>query len=204
MATVTNEPDATVSERNSRTETNGNGIRGKIRNRAHDMHGRAGPRDETTNSTDPSDSVPLSVPARSRTQRDVAGWLRGLGSRLHDCSVYEGRPASIRDVVRYTAAGGWIPGDQPWYWESPGYVWGVLLAVPGVVVLNTAAWVIHKMGRAAVVGLIYLMFWYFALLPPNLSWTAHSWNVFWLEFYTALAVLSLAMVLASRKSVTAT
>lgn len=204
MATVTNEPVATGSERKGRAETNGNGIRGKIRNRAHDMHGRAGPRDETVISADPSVPSARSAPARPRTQRDVAGWLRGLGTRLHGCSPYADKPASIRDVVHYTAAGGWVPGDHPWYVESPGYAWGVLLAIPGVVVLNAAAWVIHKMGRAVVVGLALLVFWHFALLPPDLSWTAHSWRMFFFELYAVLIMLSLAMVLGSRKSVTNT
>lgn len=79
----------------------------------------------------------------------VGSWLAVLGRRLRDCSPYADRPASVRDVVDYTRAGGWVPGDHPLWVELPGYVYGWLVAVPVTVTLYAVAWVLQRPSRLA-------------------------------------------------------
>lgn len=130
---------------------------GKIRNRAS-ARADACPRDGATGSDSPSIPLPLSATPRMRTLRDgLWGWLRGVGARLHASSPYTGRPESIRDVVRYTLAGGWIPGEQAWWKEAPGYVYGFLIAIPAAIVGNTMLWITHRMSRVFIAALIYAL-----------------------------------------------
>lgn len=79
----------------------------------------------------------------------LGSWLAVLGRRLRGCSPYADRPASIRDVVDYTRAGGWVPGEHPWWVEAPGYVYGALVAVPVTVALYAVAWVLQRPSRLA-------------------------------------------------------
>lgn len=125
---------------------------GKIRNRAS-ARADACPRDGATGSDSPSIPLGLSATPRMRTLRDgLWGWLRGVGARLHASSPYTGRPESIRDVVRYTLAGGWIPGEHPWWVEAPGYLYGFLIAIPAAIVGNIILWITHRPSRE-------IMFW---------------------------------------------
>jgi hypothetical protein len=196
--TITHEP-ITDSKRNDHAEPSGSGIDRKIRNRARDAQRGARPGDGAENSTAPSDSTTRSTtPLRTTLGSHVGGRLRGLGARLHASSPYSDRPASIRDVVSYTAAGGWIPGEHDWWWESPGYAWGVVIAIPLAVVGNSILWITHKFGRAMVAGLIFSLLWFVSFLPPDLSFCAQSWRAFGLECYAALIALAFVAVISSR------
>lgn len=84
----------------------------------------------------------------------LGGWLEGLWRGLAGSSPYADRPASIRDVVDYTRAGGWVPGEHPWWVEAPGYVYGALVAVPVTVVLYGVAWVLQRPSRLALTCLV--------------------------------------------------
>lgn len=198
--TITHEPIVTDSKRKAPAEPSGNGIGGKVGNRARDAQRGARPGDGAENSAAPSDSASRSTTSPLRTLGSHVGGrrLRGLGARLHASSPYSDRPASIRDVVSYTAAGGWIPGECAWWWESLGYVWGVVIAIPTAVVGNSILWITHKFGRAMVAGLIFSLLWFVSFLPPDLSFCAHSWRAFGLEFYAALIALAFVAVISSR------
>ena len=90
----------------------------------------------------------------------LGSWLAGLGRRAKDCSPYADRPASIRDVVDYTRAGGWVPGEHPWWVEAPGYVYGALIAVPATVGLYVVAWVLQRPSRLVLTCFVgWLLLW---------------------------------------------
>ncbi len=86
--------------------------------------------------------IPLRIPLVA-----LGSWLAGLWRRLASCSPYADRPASIRDVVDYTRAGGWVPGEHPLWVEAPGYLYGALVAVPVTVALYAVAWVLQRPSR---------------------------------------------------------
>lgn len=52
--------------------------------------------------------------------------LRDRAQRLAQVSPWRDRPASLAESWEHTRAGGWIPGDWPWWVELPGYVYGVV------------------------------------------------------------------------------
>lgn len=93
--------------------------------------------------------------------RSMGGFLAGGWLRLKNSSPYTYRPESIRDVVGHTRRGGWIPGEHPWWVESPGYVFGLLVAIPATAMGNMLLWVAQRMGRTLVTfGLFYgLLYW---------------------------------------------
>lgn len=90
----------------------------------------------------------------------VGSWFALLGRRLKGCSPYADRPASIRDVVDYTRAGGWVPGDHPFWVELPGYIYGWLVAVPATVVLYGVAWVLQRPSRLALAVFTVVLLWW--------------------------------------------
>lgn len=111
---------------------------------------------------DPPDPVPVPLPPSPHAvtlRARVWAWVMGLLRRLHDCSPYADRPESIRDVVEYTRAGGWVPGDHSWRWELPGYVYGYLVAIPVTVVLHAIGWVARRPSRVLGVLLVYGVLW---------------------------------------------
>lgn len=98
------------------------------------------------------------APAESEPAvKDIAmtGWVR-----LMECSPYSGRPASIREVVEYTRAGGWVPGENPWWVEAPGYVYGWLVAVPVTVALYAVSWVLQRPTRLLMAVFIAGLLWW--------------------------------------------
>ena len=198
MTVTTNEPIATDSKRNGSPEDSGSGKSGKIRNRARDVRRGARLPRRAENSAEPSDSTPRSATPRTAALRSHLGErMASLPERLHKCSPYTNGTPSIRDVVVWTANGGWIPGDHPWWVESPGYAYGVLIAIPGSVVLKAQSSAL-KMTHAVVVGLFVFMLWLASCLPPDLSWCHHSWLWFGAEVYVALVVMSTVAVLVNR------
>lgn len=113
------------------------------------------------------------VTVRTRMWR----YVRALGRRLHTCSPYTDRPASIRDVVRHTFAGDWIPGDRSWWLESLGYAYGILIAIPVAVLASTLQWVAHKKRRAlTVLVIIGLLHWagYLWIIQRPCGWFGHA------------------------------
>lgn len=106
-------------------------------------------------------SVPVDESVRGPTETEspvVTMW-----SRLQTVAPYSGRPASIRDVVEYTRAGGWVPGDHEWWVELPGYVYGYVVAIPVTVGLNTVAWVLQRFTRLLMVALVAGLLWWAGL-----------------------------------------
>lgn len=105
----------------------------------------------------------------------LGSWLGASWRRASDSSPYSDRPPSLRDVVEYTRAGGWIPGDHPWWVELPGYVYGVLVAIPGAVVGNAWLWVQARPGRVLIAALVYVLLRWagvdlLAWVPVRLDW----------------------------------
>jgi hypothetical protein len=123
-------------------------------------------RDETASSDSASDSTTRSTtpPPRTLSSR-LAAWLGAIWRWLRDTKPLSDQPASIRDVVRYTMAGGWIPGEHAWYWEAPGYAYGFLIAIPAAVIGNATLWITHKMWRLGIALGIYGL-----LALVNYSW----------------------------------
>lgn len=137
---------------------------------------RARPRDEPAGSA--SSQVPLPC---SATHRAVAlgswlwGWLRVLGRRLRDCAPYTDRPASIHDVVTYTRAGGWVPGEHPWWVEAPGHVYGWVIAIPVTVALYIVAWVVQRGCRLLCVLGLYILLHLAGFDALNLVYVPWRW-----------------------------
>lgn len=175
----------TQGNRNAQAEQTGTDEEGKVRNRAR---GRASAR-LRLNDTDSHAEPDSGTHAPSRTLGNYAG---GLGRRIRGAKPYAARPASVRDVVDYTRAGGWIPGDHPWWWESPGYAYGVLIAIPATITLYIASWVLQKMGRVFAVCLIYSL----------LLITGVQFGTTWVDailVWLGLSLVSLILVLGGKR-----
>ena len=111
--------------------------------------------------------------ARDATRRlrdgDTAGGqkadplrLSALAERargLAECSPYTDRPPSLEQVVGYVRAGGFVPGDQPWWVEAPGYAYGALVAVPATAVGYAFMWVVQRPSRLALVLYVLALVW---------------------------------------------
>lgn len=125
--------------------------------------------------------------------RHLSGYLVTLCRRILGCAPYEARPASVRDVVQYTAAGGWVPGEHPWWVEAPGRVYGVLIAVPLTMIANAVLWVTQRPTRAAVTsGVVVVALWTAGARPEQ-------WWVYLVCGYLACALLALVMVATARE-----
>lgn len=96
------------------------------------------------------------LPLSHITDRDR--WS-AAAQRLVEVRPYTDRPASIRDVVAYTRAGGWVPGEHPWWVEAPGHVYGWVVAVPVTVGLYAVAWVLQRPSRLLVFLLVAGLLW---------------------------------------------
>ena len=90
----------------------------------------------------------------------LGSWLAVVGRRLKGCSPDADRPASIRDVVDYTRAGGWVPGEHPWWVEAPGYLYGALVAIPVTVALYAVAWILQRPSRLALACFTAVLLWW--------------------------------------------
>lgn len=175
--TVTADEDLTLRKRNRSGTPAEPEAADTIGNRA-----RAGvpPRPRVGAKTE--DPAPVPLPRSTNPLRHAGRWVRRMGARLKKCAPYTDRPASIRDVVRYTMAGGWIPGDHPWWWEAPGYVFGFVIAIPAAVIGNATLHVTHKPFRTAVAFLAYgLLCWagigFLVQVPVRLFAHALLWMV---------------------------
>jgi hypothetical protein len=92
--------------------------------------------------------------------RAPTGGVPDVWTRLMACSPYTGRPAAIRDVVAYTRAGGWVPGEHAWWVELPGYAYGWLIAIPVTIALYGISWVLQRPSRLAMVALVAGLLWW--------------------------------------------
>lgn len=88
----------------------------------------------------------------------IWGWITARWVALLACRPYTDKPASIRDVVTYTLAGGWVSGEREWYKELPGYIYGGLIAIPVTIILNSTLWVLQRPMRVMAVALILALF----------------------------------------------
>lgn len=80
-----------------------------------------------------------------------ASALAEWGARLASCAPYTDRPPSLADVVGYVKAGGFVPGEHPWWVEAPGYVYGALVAVPATAVGYAVICTVQKPTRLLLV-----------------------------------------------------
>lgn len=80
------------------------------------------------------------------TPRDKSWWVQ-RGKRLASCSPYTDRPPSVAEVVAYVRAGGFVPGEHPWWVEAPGYAYGALVAVPVTAVGYALMWIVQRPTR---------------------------------------------------------
>lgn len=103
---------------------------------------------------------------RRRSPLSVSA-LAERGRRLASCAPYTDRPPSLEQVVAYVRAGGFVPGEQPWWVEAPGYAYGALVAVPFTAVGYALMWTVQRPSRLALVLYVLALVWA-AWLAPSL------------------------------------
>jgi hypothetical protein len=99
------------------------------------------------------------VQTRARAREVTARtWTLGLGQvrRFTGPGWLDATPATVGQVLAYTRAGGWIPGDRARWLEAFGKVYGFVVAVPVTVAAFVTLWFIQRPTR--VVGGVLL--WY--------------------------------------------
>lgn len=180
--------DVTVSNRNGTGTATGIGVEGNNRNRAP-ARAPASPHHGGTDGYAEPDSGSRSGSSRTVTMGER---VAGLGARIRDARPYTAQPASIRDVVEYTRAGGWIPGDHPWWWESPGYAYGVIVAIPLTIMTHMALWVAQRPGRVFTVSVLYGLL-LFAGVQLGAWWVDLLWA------WGLLSVISLILVIGGKR-----
>jgi len=74
-------------------------------------------------------------------------------------SIWAESPASIADLLAYTKAGDWVPGEQAPVLEFLGKVYGYLVAVPTSIALYAVAWLLQRPGRLALACFVALVVW---------------------------------------------
>lgn len=122
------------------------------------------------------------------------GTTQRVGRRIHTSDPYTGAPASIRDVVAYTRKGGWIGGDHGRLAESPGYAYGVVVAIPVTMILHALCWTLQKMGRVASVALIVGLLRLAHVDVVGAVTAKWWWLPLWLWIYIGLVAISCALV----------
>ena len=99
-------------------------------------------------------------PLSERVKRRLSGRTsRSPAPRTRRSSIWSESPASIADLVAYTAAGDWVPGEQAPVLEFLGKAYGYLVAVPVSVALYAVAWLLQRPGRFALACLVALVVW---------------------------------------------
>lgn len=102
------------------------------------------------------------TPARKGNPRspfaDGDQW-RDRARRVAQCSPWRDRPASLAEIEAHTRAGGWVPGDWPWWVELPGWIYGYGIALPVHAVSYAVLWVIQRPGRLLVVCFVAALLW---------------------------------------------
>jgi hypothetical protein len=68
------------------------------------------------------------------------------------------KPASVRECIAYTKAGGWMPGDRAPWLENIGKAYGYCIAIPATAALDVLEWFVQRptrfLGAVLVLGLI--------------------------------------------------
>ena len=100
--------------------------------------------------------------ARASTVRarvvKAATTLRGVS--LPDFSVdglLDARPPSLRSLLDYARAGGWVPGEHPPQAELPGKVYYYAVAIPGIALLYLLALILQRQLRFLVLFLVVVL-----------------------------------------------
>jgi hypothetical protein len=88
-----------------------------------------------------------SASALADRRRRAVAWAAERGGRLGSCAPYTDRPPALADVVAYVRAGGFVPGQHPWWVEAPGYVYGALVAVPATALGYSLMWIVQRPTR---------------------------------------------------------
>jgi hypothetical protein len=71
--------------------------------------------------------------------------------------MWDGTPATIRQVAARTSAGGWVPGDRAPWLEFFGKVYGWVIAVPVTAAAFIGCWLVQRPSR---VVLAVLCWWF--------------------------------------------
>ena len=88
----------------------------------------------------------------------AATTLRGVS--LSDFSVdglLDARLPSLRSLLDYTRAGGWVPGEHPPQAELPGKVYYYAVAIPGTALLYLLALILQRQLRFLVLSLVVIL-----------------------------------------------
>lgn len=141
-------------------------------------------------------SNPVGVPSPGAKGRGRVGPRarvdRSVWSRVRAAAPLDGHPKSIREMVAYTRAGGWVPGDRAGWVESIGYVWGCVVAVPASIVMYSVLWVVQHFTHVMMVGIVYgLLLWSGVDVLTGGWWRA-------VEVWLVVALVSTMLVLLEK------
>lgn len=82
------------------------------------------------------------------TTTSVAASVASLTSRYAATpDALAEKPASVRECIAYTKAGGWMPGDRAPWLENIGKAYGYCIAVPATVLMDSIEWIVQKPTR---------------------------------------------------------
>lgn len=105
---------------------------------------------------------------RPRTRTMVAAQavtkrVRAAGSALsrdvRRVPVFRAPPPAVAEIVAYTRAGDWVPGDQAPWLEILGKTYGWLIAVPVSIALYSIAWLLQRPTRLFLAGVLVGIAW---------------------------------------------
>jgi hypothetical protein len=73
--------------------------------------------------------------------------------------AWDSTPSSPREVLEYTRAGDWVPGEKAAWLEALGKAYGYVIALPGTVAGLALVWTVQRPTRVGAVGLIVGLAW---------------------------------------------
>lgn len=84
---------------------------------------------------------------------------RARARRIQQVSPWRDRPASLAEIEAHTRAGGWVPGDHPFWVELPGWVYGYCFALPLSAASYALLWVLQRPSRLLITLFIATLLW---------------------------------------------
>jgi hypothetical protein len=94
------------------------------------------------------------------TTTTLFGLIAGLFSRYAATEdAWDSTPSSPREVLEYTRAGDWVPGEKAAWLEWLGKAYGYCIALPGTVAGLALTWTVQRPTRVGVVSLVIALAW---------------------------------------------
>ena len=117
---------------------------------------------------DASSDAPNVQATRARTRTRIAAEsvtkrVRAAGEvvarDVRRVPVFRAAPPAVIELIGYTRAGDWVPGDQAPFLEFLGKAYGWLIAVPISLVLYSVAWLLQRPARLTLAVFIAAIVW---------------------------------------------